>query len=176
MAQATSHVLRQGAKPQFKHWCHLTTMSLDKLACEHCLCRRWSYDFSKTIVQWHQCLNFLDPPLITMLCARTLAWSSRSSSRLAVCAAYVIRWLCQSMHPSPGHHSHLLGRTHADADAVEHAHKTYGCAFSLVTTRTDRSASQVTLAFHPSSKFGFALLPSRKVVSLVCHYKTGVTC
>jgi hypothetical protein len=40
-----------------------------------------------------------------------------------------------SLHPSPGHHSHLLGRTHADA--VEHAQKTYGCAFSLVTTRTD---------------------------------------
>ena len=32
-----------------------------------------------------------------------------------------------------------------------------------------------TLAFHPSSKTGFALLPSRKVVSLVYHYKTGVT-
>ena len=35
---------------------------LDKLPCKHCLRKRWSYDFSKIIILWHQWINFLDPP------------------------------------------------------------------------------------------------------------------
>jgi hypothetical protein len=31
------------------------------------------------------------------------------------------------------------------------------------------------LAIQPFSKTGFAVLPSREVVSLVCHYKLDVT-
>jgi hypothetical protein len=31
------------------------------------------------------------------------------------------------------------------------------------------------LAIQPSSKTGFAVLPSHKIVSLVCHYEFGVT-
>ena len=61
-------MLQTGAKPQFKHCCHVTAMTLGKLLCKHCLCKRWSYDFSTIIILWHQCLNFLDPLQLKNLC------------------------------------------------------------------------------------------------------------
>ena len=47
--------------------------------------------------------------------------------------------------------------------------------YYITTLIINNTAILETLAFRPSSKTGFALLPSRKVVSLVCHYETGVT-